>query len=343
LFNALNEIMKKILILGGTGFVGAHVCEKLAREGWHITVPTRRRGNAQHLQHLPMLTVLELDVHDEMVLTRVVAGHDAVVNLVAILHGSKAAFDKVHVALPQKLARACLGGRVKQVVHISALGADAQNYQAAPSLYLRSKGQGEAALMQAAGGNATSSGFDLTVLRPSVIFGAGDKFLNLFAALQKVFPVMPLAGAQARFQPVWVHDVAAAVVKSLEAPPGPSPRVLELVGPDVFTLKELVQLSAQLSGVRQGRGRPVIGLPLWMGRLQARMMALAPGEPLMSLDNLDSMQVDNVASGKLPGLSSLGIAPSALKPIAGDYLTQGQANRGLPGLRLRASAWRRTR
>jgi NADH dehydrogenase len=87
----------------------------------------------------------------------------------------------------------------------------------------------------------------------------------------------------------------------------------------------------------------VIGLPLWLGRLQARMMALAPGEPLMSLDNLDSMQVDNVASGKLPGLSSLGITPSALKPIASDYLTQGQADRGLPGMRLRAGAWRRTR
>jgi uncharacterized protein YbjT (DUF2867 family) len=335
--------MKKILILGGTGFVGAHVCEKLAREGWRITLPTRRRSNAQHVQHLPMLTVLEMDVHDEMALTRAVAGHDAVVNLVAILHGSKAAFDKVHVALPQKLSRACLGGRVKQVVHVSALGADAQSFEAAPSMYLRSKGQGEAVWMQAAGGNGTSPGFDLTILRPSVIFGAEDKFLNLFASLQKVFPVMPLAGAQARFQPVWVEDVADAVVKSLEAPQGQPPRVLELVGPGVFTLKELVQLSAQLSGVREGRGRPVIGLPLWAGRLQARMMALAPGEPLMSLDNLDSMQVDNVASGQLPGLPSLGITPSALKPIARDYLTQGQPDRGLPGMRLRAGAWRRMR
>ena len=335
--------MKKILILGGTGFVGTHVCEKLVREGWHVTVPTRRRANAQAVQHLPLLTVLELDAHDEAVLTRAVAGHDAVVNLVAILHGSQTAFEKVHVALPQKLARACLAGSVKQVVHISALGADAQNFQAAPSMYLRSKGQGEAALMQAAAGSATSAGFDLSILRPSVIFGAGDKFLNLFATLQKVFPVMPLAGAQARFQPVWVEDVAAAVATCLSASHGHSPRVLELVGPDVFTLKELVQLSAQLSGVREGRGRPVIGLPLWLGRLQARMMSLAPGEPLMSLDNLDSMQVDNVASGKLPGLSSLGITPSALKPIASDYLTQGQADRGLPGMRLRAGAWRRTR
>lgn len=338
--------MKKILILGGTGFVGTHVCERLVREGWHITVPTRRRANARHVQHLPLLTVLELDIHDEKALLQAVAGHDAVVNLVAILHGSQSAFEKVHVALPQKLARACLVGGVRQVVHVSALGADAGQPESAPSMYLRSKGQGEAVLMRAAGGEGETPGFDLTVLRPSVIFGAEDKFLNLFASLQRLFPVMPLAGARARFQPVWVEDVAAAIVRCLSlgsSAPGNSPRVLELVGPDVFTLRDLVRLSAQLSGVREGRGRPVIGLPLWLGKLQAGLLSLAPGEPLMSADNLDSMQMDNVAGGKLPGLSSLGITPGALVPIAREYLTQGQADRGLPGMRLRAGAWRRTR
>lgn len=340
--------MKKILVLGGTGFVGAHVCEKLVREGWQVTVPTRRRNNARNVMPLPGLTVLELDVHDEAALTRAMAGHDAVVNLVAILHGSAAAFEKVHVALPQKIARACQTTGIAQVVHISAVGADAGAPQAAPSLYLRSKSQGEAVFMQAAqGGGASASpkaGFDLTVLRPSVIFGAGDKFLNLFAKLQKVLPIMPLAGADARFQPVWVQDVASAVVHSLGLPGGlhlPSPRVLELCGPQVFTLKELVQLSAQLSGVRGGRGRPVIGLPMWLGRLQAGLMSLKPGEPLMSADNLDSMQVDNVASGKLPGLTDLGTTPAALGPIALDYLTQSQPGYGLPGLRLRAGALRR--
>ena len=203
--------MKNIFVLGGAGFVGAHVCEKLVREGWHVTVPTRRRSNAGHLLHLPLLTVLELDVHDEAQLARALAGHDGVVNLVAILHGTEAAFNKVHVVLPQKLARACLGANVQQLVHISALGADASNPATAPSLYLRSKGQGEAALMQAAG-SGVPTGFELTILRPSVIFGAEDKFLNLFARLQQVFPVMPLAGAEARFQPVWVQDVASAIV-----------------------------------------------------------------------------------------------------------------------------------
>lgn len=335
--------MKNILVLGGTGFVGAHVCEKLVREGWHVTVPTRRRSNAQHLLPLPLVTVLELDVHDEAALSRAVAGHDAVVNLVAILHGNQAAFDKVHVALPQKLARACMAAGVKRLVHVSALGADALQPQSAPSMYLRSKGQGEAVLMQAAAGAGAGvgaqAGFALTILRPSVIFGAGDKFLNFFARLQKVFWIMPLAGAHARFQPVWVEDVASAVVRSLErggTAPANAPQVIEVCGPDVFTLQELVQLSAQLSGVCEGRGRPVIPLPRWLGRLQAMLMELAPGVPLMSRDNLDSMQRDNVASGTLPGLQSLGITPAALRPIAQDYLTQDQPTYGLPGIRLRS-------
>ena len=188
--------------------------------------------------------------------------------------------------------------------------------------------------MQAAGAGLEPV-FDLTILRPSVIFGAEDKFLNLFASLQKVLPVMPLAGAQARFQPVWVQDVASAIVRSLEQV-GHGIRVIEACGSEVLTLKELVQLAAQLSRIRRGCGRPVIALPDWLGRLQARLMELTPGEPVMSRDNLDSMKVDNVASGTLPGLQSLGITPATLRPIAQDYLTQGQADRGLLGIRRRA-------
>jgi NADH dehydrogenase len=320
--------MKNIFVLGGTGFVGSHVCEKLVRQGWQVTLPTRRRANANHLLHLPGLTVQELDVHDEAALTRAVAGHDAVVNLVAILHGTQAVFDKVHVALPQKLTRAALKNAVKQVVHISALGAKSLQPESAPSMYLRTKGEGEAIFIQAAMGAGADvhvqAGFDLTLLRPSVIFGADDQFINLFAKLQKVLPVMLLAGAQARFQPVWVEDVANAVVQSLSGSARhlASPRIIEAVGPDVFTLKQLVQLSAQLSGICDGLGRPVIPLPSWAGRLQATLMELMPGNPLMSLDNLDSMQVDNVATGKLPGLEALGINAGALTPIAQDYLSR---------------------
>ncbi len=330
--------MKNILVLGGTGFVGAHVCEKLVRQGFHVTVPTRRRRNAQRIQHLPAVTVLEINIHNEAALTRALAGHDAVVNLVAILHGTPAAFDKVHVVLPQTLARSCAAQGIQRVVHISALGASDQRPGSAPSEYLRSKGRGEAVLLHPVD---AARALDVTVLRPSVIFGAEDKFLNLFAKLQSVFPFMPLAGAATKFQPVWVEDVADAVVRCLVRPVAGHaaralPRTIEAFGPDVFTLKELVQLSARLAGVNDGLGRPVWALPAALGRLQARMMEWAPGEPLMSRDNLDSMRVDNVASGQLPGLGVLEIQPSALEPIAAQYLRSGQPTHGLPGLRNRA-------
>jgi NADH dehydrogenase len=272
-------------------------------------------------------------VHDELALSNAVVGHDAVVNLVAVLHGNQARFERVHVALVQKIVNACLIRGVKQLVHISALGVNGNNPDAAPSMYLRSKGRGEKALEL-----AVQAGVDVTVLRPSVVFGQGDKFLNLFASLQKIFPVMPLAGASARFQPVWVEDVASAVVNSLGqfAMTAEPLRVFEACGPEVFTLAQLVELSAKLAGVNEGRGRPVIALPDWAGNAQAAFMEHLPGEPVMSRDNMASMKVPNIATPGMPGLAALGIAPSALQPIAKDYLTQGQATHGLLGVRRHA-------
>ena len=320
--------MEKILVLGGTGFVGRHVCEKLARLAYCVTVPTRRSENAKLIQHLPGLDVLEADIHAPAVLAGLVDGHDAVVNLVGILHGNQAAFERAHVALPRSLAQACVQTGVKRVVHISALGAALD----APSMYQRSKAQGEAALQAA--------GLDLTILRPSVMFGEGDKFLNLFVKLQKVFPIMPLAGAATRFQPVWVEDVAQAIVNSLGQSAGkPGTSVYEACGPDVLTLKELVQLAARTAGINHGHGRPVLALPMSLGKLQAAFMRLLPGEPLLSRDNLDSMRVDNVASGKLPGLADLGVTPSALAAIAPLYLGQQSAAAHLLALRRTAGRY----
>ena len=313
--------MKKVIVLGGTGFVGRSVCEKLVGHGHRVTVATRDSSRAKPLLHLHGLAVREFDVHDESALTGELRGFDAVVNLIAILHGDRAAFEHTHVALPGKIARACRQAGSGTLVHVSALGVDGMNPGAAPSNYLRSKGFGERALRT----GVEQSGIALTMLRPSVIFGAGDKFLTMFALLQKMLPVMPLAGAEARFQPVWVEDVALAVLRSLDANPGgPAPlestRIIEACGPDVFALRELVQLSAQLSGVRKGRGRPVVDLPDWAARMQAQLMEWLPGDPLMSRDNLDSMKVDNVATGKVPGLESLDIKPASLRPIAAQYL-----------------------
>lgn len=293
---------RSVLVLGGSGFVGRHVCEKLHRAGYAITVPTRRAGNARHLQHLPRLTVVEADVHDEASLARLFPGHSAVVNLIAILHGNEAAFEHTHVALPTKLARACRASGVTRLVHISALGVAADS----PARYQRSKARGEQVLREA--------GLALTVLRPSVIFGEGDRFLNLFARLQSVFPVMPLAGARARFQPVWVEDVAQAVVTGLGLEG--LGKTFECVGPEVMTLADLVRLA----GRHGSRQRPILPLPMALGRLQALAMELAPGEPLMSRDNLDAMLVDNVASGTLPGLEALGVSPASVHSIAPTYL-----------------------
>ena len=313
--------MSNILVLGGTGFVGRCVCEKLVErsgggEGL-ITVPSRHPQRAKAIQLLPTVEVVNANVHDEAQLARLVAGRDAVINLVAILHGDEAAFQQVHVELPRKLARACTAAGVRRVVHVSALGA-ATN---APSRYLRSKAEGEAALRQA--------GLALTVLRPSVIFGAEDRFLNLFARLQAVFPLMPLAGADARFQPVWVNDVAQAIVGALDRPDSIG-QTYECTGPRTYTLAQLVRLAGRWSG----HERAVIPLPAVLGRLQAMLMEWLPGQPLMSRDNLDSMQVPNVASGSHPGLDALGIRPSALESVMPEWLARG----GGPA---RLNAWRR--
>ena len=311
---------QRVLVLGGSGFVGRHVCEQLVRAGHQVTVPTRRASHAAQVQTLPRLTVIETRSLDEAALARLMAGHDAVVNLIAVLHGDEQRFEQVHVQLPERIARAMQTAGVRRLVHVSALGADAQG----PSMYQRSKARGEAALQAA--------DLELTVLRPSVIFGAEDRFLNLFADLQQVLPFMPLAGSGTKFQPVWVVDVAAAIVRCLQERSSIG-RIYELCGPEILTLGQLVKRSAQWAGVNGGQGRPVIPLPRWVGWLQALGMEMLPGEPLMSRDNLASMKVDNVASGQLPGLQALGIAPAAPSGVAPTYL-------GHRGPRSRLEVWR---
>ena len=300
--------MKRILVLGGTGFVGRHFCEKAGQLGCRLTVLTRRSDSAKVVQTLPWVDVLLADVQDEATLLRLLPGHDAVVNLVAVLHGDEAAFARVHVTLIETLVRACRAAGVHRIVQVSALGAAPD----ARSMYQRSKAQGEAVL--------TASGMDVSILRPSVIFGGGDQFLTLFAKLQAVFPIMPLAGAATRFQPVWVQDVAQALVNMLcDWQPGQGPRAPMLVqacGPDVFTLADLVHIAGHLSGHR----RAVLPLPDAVGRLQATLMEWLPGKTLMSRDNLNSMQVDNVAAPGQAGLEALGITPQPLMAIAPGYL-----------------------
>ena len=296
-----------ILVLGGAGFVGSLVCEKLVERsggaGGRIVVPTRHRGRAKHVQMLPTVEVIEADVHDEAQLAQLMARCEAVVSLVGVLHGDNAEFERAHVELPRRLARACGVAGVQRVVHVSALGAEFS----APSMYLRSKAAGEAVLRQ--------SGLAVTVLRPSVVFGAEDRFLNLFARMQAVLPVVPLACAKAQFQPVWVNDVAEAVARTLETP-STAGQVLDCTGPTIYTLAELVCLAGRWSGHQ----RLVLPVPAALGRLMATLMELLPGEPLISRDNINSMKLPNVASGVRPGLERLGITPASLEAIAPEML-----------------------
>jgi uncharacterized protein YbjT (DUF2867 family) len=316
-------MLRKFLILGGTGFVGRSICEKLVeRSGGadgRLRIATRRFPRARHLQLLPTVEIACGDMHDEAVLARMLRDTDAVINLTGILHGSEADFERVHVRLPARLGAACKAAGVRRIVHVSALGAAPD----APSRYQRSKARGEEALK--------ADGLDLTILRPSVIFGERDRFLNLFATLQSIFPLMPLASAAARFQPVWVDDVASAVVRSLDDPTTIG-TTIECCGPRIYSLQELVRSAGEWSGAP----RPVLPLPAAIGRLQALFMELLPGKALMSRDNIDSMRVANIASGKLPGLERLGIEPSPLEAIAPRYLGHVSGEKRLEAWRARA-------
>ncbi|TAL93274.1 MAG: complex I NDUFA9 subunit family protein [Paraburkholderia sp.] len=295
-----------IAIIGGSGFIGSHLVNALVELGKDVRIATRRRNHASHLTLLPV-DVLEVDVFDPVQLASFVENADAVINLVGVLHANRAnpygeAFAKAHVELPAKIVTACEGKGVHRLIHVSAIGADPKG----PSMYLRSKGDGEKAVRQ--------STLATTVFRPSVVFGPEDAFLNKFAFLQRVFPMIPLAMPDAKFQPVFVGDVAKAManVLDLDAATG---RTYELGGPTVYTLEALVKFCGDVIG----RHARIIRLPDALARLQAMTFEMAPGEPVITRDNLDSMKVDSVLSGPLA--PELDIEPASIETIAPVYLT----------------------
>jgi uncharacterized protein YbjT (DUF2867 family) len=317
--------MNNILVIGGAGFVGRHIVARLVDRGMRVTVPTRHRARARHLILLPTIDVVEADVNDDEALGHLMRDHDAVINLVGILQGSRGSpygreFARAHVELPRRIVAGCIRTGIRRYLHMSALGADPKG----PSMYQRSKGDGEAAVR--------GSPLDWTIFRPSVVFGPEDRFLNTFASLARFFPALPIGGADVRFQPVWVGDVADAFINAL--PNHETYRkTYELAGPQVYTLRELVEFAAAASG----HPRQVIALPGSLARLQARFMELAPGEPLMSRDNLDSMKVDNVASdgAEIPA-PELGIALTSMEAEAPRYLAGSTARSRLSAYRTRA-------
>jgi uncharacterized protein YbjT (DUF2867 family) len=300
-----------VVVFGGSGFIGSHLVAQLAAEGVRVLVPTRRAQNGKHLIFLPGVDVVEADIHDPATLRKLVGGRDAAINLVGLLHSRRGTpwgpdFQRAHVELPRKIVDACALEGVPRYLHMSALGADRDG----PSMYQRSKAEGEVMAR-------SQPEVEATIFRPSVVFGPEDSFMNMFARMQRWLPVVPLAGANAAFQPVYVGDVAAAFARALRDPKTRQ-LVFHLGGPQIYTLAELVHLAGRYSH----HERPVIELPDWLGRLQAALFELLPGQPLMSRDNLDSMRVDNVVDPAIQALtaSTLGIKLSALEAVAPKYL-----------------------
>jgi uncharacterized protein YbjT (DUF2867 family) len=292
-----------VCIIGGSGFVGRSIADQACAAGHRVRVVTRGRLRARHLTVLPTLEVMVADVNGEDGLARALDGMDAVINLAGILAPrGRASFQSVHVDLPRRIGEAARKAGVRRFLHMSALGASPNG----PSEYLRSKGEGEAAVRSGPSESA------YTVFKPSVIFGEHDNFLNLFANLARISPVIPLAGAGARFQPIWVEDVARCFVSAL-GDPRTFGQAYELCGPRAYTLEELMRFVVDTLGLR----RKIVALPGALAQMQAFTFEHLPGK-LMTRDNLRSMSVDNVCSGPFPAV--FGFSPAALEAVVPEYL-----------------------
>jgi len=321
--------LSKILVVGGSGFVGRHLVAALVASGAEVTVPTRRLERAKPLLLLPTVSVVEADVGAANALARLAGGHDALINLAGVLHSRRGRPDErgphdygpdfahAHVEVAQAAVAACRASGVKRLLHMSALGASRD----APSEYLRSKGVAEEAVLAA-------EDLAVTVFRPSVMFGPDDRFLNLFADLAALLPVLPLGSPQARFQPVYIGDVVRVFIAALARPETAGKRY-DLCGPKVYTLRELVEYACRVSG----RRRVVIGLGDSLSVLQARLMELSP-RPLMTRDNVRSMQVPSVCGDCEP--LPFALVPTLLEAVVPGWLAPAGPRDRYPKMRWRA-------
>jgi len=300
--------INRVCILGGTGFVGRHLSARLCAAGIRCRVVTRRVQRHRDLAVLPGLELMQANILKDDQLLRCFSGCEAVINLVGILNDSDRegrGFRRIHVELVERIVDAGRKAGVRRLLHMSALNASAGK---GTSRYLRSKGEGESQAHVRA-----HSSMEVTSFRPSVIFGPGDGLFNRFAALLPLTPgIFPLACAGTRFQPVYVGDVAEAFARAL-SDSDTSDRHYDLCGPRIYTLKELVEYTARVTGNKV----LVVGLGDRLSRLQARILGIMPGRPF-TYDNYLSMQLDSVC--REPGLELLDIIPQAVESVVPLYL-----------------------
>jgi uncharacterized protein YbjT (DUF2867 family) len=308
--------MKKITVLGGSGFVGSSLVAKLDAAGYQVTVISRRRESAKHLILLPKVQVVQCDIYDQQKLKNMLEGSFAVINLVGILHESgRSSFEQVHHQLPRRLAQLCVDLGIDRLIHMSALQAS----KSAPSQYLRSKAAGESAVSE------FSKKLNVTIFKPSIIFGRHDSFFNLFASIVKMLPVIVLAKPDAKFQPIWVEDVTSCMVNALENTDTYS-KTYELGGPQVYTFRELIQKVMAILGV----SRPIIGLSDKLSYLQGFAMEFMPIK-LMSRDNVRSMRVDSITAQTIA--PELGVSLMPLEAVVPEYLTNATPRGAYDGFR----------
>lgn len=302
---------RRVVVLGGTGFVGRRFVPRLRQDGWQVTVLSRGGRRAHDFPATDGVDVRTLDVHDVRQLADAFGGADAVVNLVGILNErgfDGSGFRRAHVELTASVIEACGNAGVTRLLQMSALRAGEGE-----SHYLRTRGEAE--------GRVKASPLRWSIVRPSVIFGPGDGLFCRFASLLKFAPVLPIARAHARFAPVYVGDVAEAMTRILARDDAVA-RTFELSGPEVMTLAQIVEYTAR----HMGKRRAVIGLPDALGRLQARVGDFIPGKPISS-DNFRSLALDSV--GTVDGLAALGIEPTrvdAVVPAMLRALSTGHSN-----------------
>ena len=275
---------RQISILGGSGFIGKELISKLSKENFQVKVLTKNKINTRALWPIPNVEFLEYANTKESI-RNAIGDSVTVVNLVGQLHCKKAypwgkEFDDAHVKLVQNLVSATEDTGCKKIIHISALGVTKNS----PSMYLRSKMQGER--------NLSSSNLDIIILRPSVVFGPGDSFLNLFSKMHRFLPFIPLASPNSMFQPIYVNDLVEIIFECINVNPKNKKSLFECVGPDVFSLYDLVKLAGKYSG----KPKMIIPLSKNLGHMQAFFMELLPGKPLLSRDNLLSASIPNIAS-----------------------------------------------